>query len=125
MFQVPCGCAAMALEVRWRVNALAWCACGHLPAPPFLPSVKAPKQRWQHGTQEQALHQYYPQVQAKKDKCVHPTRPVKDACPDCPRRKGKGVVAEMQESPNRTLEVCVCVCVCVCACLGLGGGPQG
>eukprot|EP00242_Pyramimonas_sp_CCMP2087_P004294 CAMPEP_0198197780 /NCGR_PEP_ID=MMETSP1445-20131203/1340_1 /TAXON_ID=36898 /ORGANISM="Pyramimonas sp., Strain CCMP2087" /LENGTH=97 /DNA_ID=CAMNT_0043867159 /DNA_START=85 /DNA_END=378 /DNA_ORIENTATION=+ len=24
---------------------------------------------------------------AKKTKCIHPARPVKEACPDCPRRK--------------------------------------
>ncbi|KAJ9526978.1 hypothetical protein QJQ45_025313 [Haematococcus lacustris] len=45
-----------------------------------------------------------PQVFAAKDKCIHPTRPVKDACPDCPRRKGRAAFEE--EKPSvRSLQV--------------------
>jgi hypothetical protein len=45
-------------------------------------------------------------VVAAKDKCIHPTRPIKDACPDCPRKKGRGVVAEAEAPPcNRAMEV--------------------
>jgi hypothetical protein len=32
-----------------------------------------------------------------KAKCVHPTRPLKDACADCPRRKGKNAMAAAEE----------------------------
>jgi hypothetical protein len=35
------------------------------------------------------------QVYAAKTSCIHPDRPISKACADCPRRKGKGVAAEM------------------------------
>ncbi|KAJ9526756.1 hypothetical protein QJQ45_017498 [Haematococcus lacustris] len=52
------------------------------------------------------------EVFAAKAKCIHPTRPVKDACPDCPRRKGRAAFEE--EKPSvRSLQVLAAKDKCV------------
>lgn len=51
-------------------------------------------------------------VFAAKAKCVHPARPVKDACPDCPRRKGRSMQAEAAPTSN-VLEVHAAKAKCV------------